>query len=162
MSEKTIYLETYDPNWEEKFDRAKAKFDALTAKGRLTNAEAIEYRSLSTLMCTICDAGLKTPQEYMERHLKYTIQEADDLGLVIRWPDVPPDASIDTVRAAIAEVVAYVDRAKRDRLIIAERASVLAAALENAPPQKWSWRWRLWAMLPWPGRRDRNDARGSV
>lgn len=157
-----MLLETYDPKWEEKFERVQAQFDRLTAKGRLTNAEAAEYRSLAALLCTICDAGLKTPQEYMQRHLSFTVKEADELGIVFRWPDVPPDAGIDTVRAAVAQANAYVENVKREREISGHLARALVAVPDVPPPPPRSWRARCWAMLSRLGRRDRLGPRGSV
>ncbi|RSY04019.1 hypothetical protein DAH81_24090 [Sphingomonas koreensis] len=159
MTDKTLVLETYDPKWEEKFDRVLARVHALDAKGPLTNEESAEYRSLAGLLCTICDAGLKTPQDYLQRHLTFTVKEADDLGIVFRWPDVPPDAGIDTVRAAVAQANAYVESVKREREMSGHLARALAAVPDVPPPPQRSWPARCWAVLCRLGRGDR---RGSV
>lgn len=156
--ESPTYLETYDPKWQEKFDRIMPRVNELNAKPWLTNEEVREQRNLAALLCTICDAGLKTPHDYMKRHLSITIKEADELGIVCPWPDLSPDAGIDTVRAAVAEVVAYVDRVKRDRELSEHRERALAAVpvVRPAPPPPPSWRDRCRALL------SRLGGRGSV
>lgn len=162
MPEKPIYLETYDPKWQEKFDRIMPRVKELNEKGWLTNEELAEQKSLAVLLCTICDAGLKTPQEFMERHLYFAVKEADKLGIVFRWPDVPPDASIYTVREAVAEVTAYIEMVKRDREREAHRERFRDAE-QYQPTPKPSWRNRFGAMFASRlGRDDRDDMRGSV
>ena len=152
-----MLLETYDPKWEEKFDRIMPRVDALNHKSWLTNEELAEQKSLAALLCTICDAGLKTPEEYMRRHLSFTIREADELGISVWWPDVPPDAGIDAVRAAVAEVVGHVERVKREREREAHRQRLGEVEQVRPPLPRRSWRARCWAAI-----KDRLGGRGSV
>ena len=97
----------------------------------------------------------------MRRHLYFTMKETDELGILCPWPDLSPDAGIDAVRAAVAEVNAYVEKVKRDRELAVHRERALAA-VPHVPPPRSAWRAR-WTMLKDRlGRRDRCGGRGSV
>lgn len=151
----SMELETYDRNWKRKFDRIEARIKELDAKGWRTPQEVAEYRNLSKLMCEISDAGLRTPELYMRRHLALTIRDADENGITAWWPKLSAYADIDTVRAAVSEVQAYVSAVKKRRQTIAvcERAGMTPQVLTEVP--KVSLRTR-WAMLKfWLARKQR-------
>jgi hypothetical protein len=132
-------LETYDPNWEEKWHRVHTRVAQLNAKDCLTLEDAAELHNLTPLLCTIVDAGLKMPDEYVQRHLSLTLPEADRLGIWAWWPQVPEDADFDTVRAAVRDVFTYVDTVKRRREIIARCRDVgmVPQYLPPVPPTDW-------------------------
>lgn len=116
-------LETYDPDWQAKWDRAHATLRALETHEVNWHALTGEDRAhldrvdkLRRLLPVIFDAKHRTANEYIRFHLSLTMQDAEREGLVIEHPWLPDDAGIDAARAAVAEVVELVENEKRRRL----------------------------------------------
>ena len=139
-------LETHDPKWTSKWDRVFPRVRELNGKGWLTPDEAIEHRNLTALLCTICDAEHRTPNDYVRLHLSLTLLEADRLGIWAWLPILPDNAGIDATQAAVRGVTAYVDAVKRRRSLLhaCRRAGVTPQLVPELP--KLDWRSRL-AML---------------
>lgn len=141
-------LETHDPDWQTKWDRAHAMMRELEVRdwSSLTADDRDRLDKLRRLLPVAFDASHRTANEYIDLHLSLTLKEADQFGIWAWLPRLPDDADIDATRAAVAEVNAYVDTVKHRRETFAHcrRAGIKPRYVRPLP--KLSWRTR-WAML---------------
>lgn len=110
-------LETHDPDWQAKWDRAHAMMRALEVRdwSSLTADDRDRLDKLRRLLPVIFDARHRTPDDYIRFHLSLTFRDAARDGLVLDYPRLPDDAGIDAAGAVVAETVALVERDKRRR-----------------------------------------------
>lgn len=141
-------LETHDPDWQTKWDRAHTMMRELEVRdwSSLTADDRDRLDKLRRLLPVAFDASHRTANEYIDLHLSLTLKEADQLGIWAWLPRLPDDADIDATRAAVREVNAYVETVKRRRDLLAacRRAGVKPQLVPDLP--KLGWRTRL-AML---------------
>lgn len=140
-------LETYDPKWPEKWERAQAIMRELEIReSSLTADERDQLNKLRLLLPVVYDAGHRTANDYIRFQLSLTLKEADQLGIWAWLPSLPDHAGIDAARAAISEVVTYIDTVKhrRETFAICRRADMTPTYVRPLP--KLTWRTRL-AML---------------
>lgn len=151
-------LETHDPKWASKWDRVFPRVQELNRKGWFSADEAAEYRNLSALLCTICDAEHRTPNEYIRLHLSLTLQEADRLGIWAWLPTLPDNAGIDATQAAVTEVNRYVERVRhrRELFAVCRRAGVKPQLVPDLPKLNWRIRWAMLRFRVGRGRRNRS------
>ena len=115
-------LETHDPDWEAKWDRAYAIVQKLEARridyGNLTDdgrAHLVQLNRVRLLLPVIFDAKHRTPNEYIAFQLSITMQQAEEMGLDLDYPWLPDDAGIDASRAAVREIVDLVEQEQAKR-----------------------------------------------
>lgn len=128
-------LETHDPDWQAKWDRAHVMMRELEVRdwSSLTPNDRDRLDKLRRLLPVIFDAKHRTPNDYIRFHLSLTVAQAARDGLVIDYPRLPDNAGIDATRAAVAEVVELVEREKRRRLEgVREQSEV-----KRAPAPTW-------------------------
>jgi hypothetical protein len=105
-------LETYDPKWADKWDRAKAEYDQLEAiPYRERSAEICErINGLSRVMGLALIAQFKTPGAYI-RFQYDTLYKAMFLqyGEVTDCPNLPDDAGYDAALAAVTAMAARIE-----------------------------------------------------
>lgn len=142
-----MMLETHDPRWAEKWDRAHAMMRALEAREalELTVEERDQLDKLRRLLPVVWDARHRTANDYIRFHLSLTLKEADELGIWAWLPQLSDSADIDEAKAAVAEVVTYVDRVKQRRAIRAacRRARIKPDHLPALSPLSWRTRWAM-------------------
>ena len=82
---------------------------------------------------------------YIRFHLSLTLKEADELGIWAWLPKLSDNADIDEAKAAVAEVVTYVDRVKQRRAISAacQQARIKPDHLPAPPQLSWQTRWAM-------------------
>lgn len=138
-------LETYDPKVPEKHEAYAREFRATSTKRGQTMADLARCKALAAAMCDACDAELKTPNQYIRRHLSFTLKEADELGIWGWLPTLPDDAGIDATQAAVRQVATYVDAVKRRRetLAVCARAGVEPQIIPKIPHVTWRTRWAM-------------------
>lgn len=126
-------LETYDPDWEAKWDEAHAEFVRLEAPdfSSLTPNSVERMQFLSRELCRLCDAGLRTPNEYLQRHLSHVLRQAEGFGLIIPFPDLREDAGIAATVAIVSDIGGLVQREERQRSLA---AAMERAGLDYSPP----------------------------
>lgn len=141
-------LETHDPKWAEKWDRAHGMMRELEARdwSSLTPDERDQLDKLRRLLPVAYDASHRTANDYIRFQLSLTLKEADQLGIWAWLPTLPDHAGIDAARTAISEVVAYIDTVKhrRETFAACRRAGMTPAYIRPLPQV--TWRTRL-AML---------------
>ena len=109
-------LESHDPHWRPKFDRHYARLRRLWAKdGVLTSDDVALMRNLAGVSCLALDASFESPTEYIRVHSWGALVKADHLGIWAWMPRVADDADLDTTRAAVARLHAYVNAVERER-----------------------------------------------
>ena len=109
-------LESHDPHWRPKFDRHYSRLQRLWSKdGVPTSDEAALMQNLAGAACLAIDASWETPTEYIRVHSWGALAKADHLGIWAWVPRVAHDADLDTTRAAVARLHAYVDAVERER-----------------------------------------------
>lgn len=141
-------LETHDPKWAEKWDRAHAMMRELEVRDwiSLSADERDQLDKLRRLLPVAYDAGHRTANDYIRFQLSLTLKEADQLSIWAWLPSLPDYAGVDAARAAIAEVVTYIETVKhrRETFAICRRAGMTPTFVRPLP--KLGWRTRL-AML---------------
>lgn len=141
-------LETNDPKWAEKWDRAHAMMRELEVRDwwSLSADERDQLDKLRRLLPFAYDAGHRTANDYIRFQLSLTLKEVDELGIWAWLPTLPKHAGIDAARAAISEVVTYIETVKhrRETLAACRRAGVTPTHVQPLP--KLTWRTRV-AML---------------
>lgn len=142
-------LETHDPDWQAKWDRAHAMMRELEVRdwSSLTPDDRDRLSKLRRLLPVIFDAKHRTPNDYIQFHLSLTLRDAARDGLVIDCPRLPDDAGIDAAHAAVAETVALVERDKRRAQAEREPSGAGPARLRSAfsrPRPSWWATWRSW------------------
>ena len=144
-------LETHDPDWQAKWDRAHAMMRELEVRdwSSLTPDDRDRLDKLRRLLPVIFDAKHRTPNDYIRFHLSLTVPQAAREGLVIDYPRLPDDAGIDVTRAAVAEVAELVEREKRQREVERrERPGANAAPAPVVLDRPGSGWWRSWLARP--------------
>jgi hypothetical protein len=140
-------LETYDPDWEAKWDRAYAMMRELEATDwfGLTPEDHDRLDKLRRLLPVVYDASHRTPNDYIRFHLSLTLQEADQLGIWAWLPVLPDSADIDRTRAAVAEVARYINAVKdrRTALEMYRRAGTKPKKFHPLPKLAWRTRWAM-------------------
>jgi hypothetical protein len=140
-------LETYDPDWEAKWDRAHAMMRELEVKdwSSLTAEDHDRLDKLRRLLPVVFDASHRTANAYIRFHLSLTLKEADQLGIWAWLPVLPDDADIDRTRAAIAEVASYIDTVKHRRTTfeMCRRAGMKPQYVRPLPELTWQTRWAM-------------------
>lgn len=140
-------LETYDSDWEAKWDRAHAMICELEARDwfSLTHEDHDRLDKLRRLLPVVFDASHRTPNEYIRFHLSLTLREADQLGIWAWLPVVPDDADIDSTRAAVTEVASYINAVKdrRRALEMYRRAGTKPKKFHPLPKLAWRTRWAM-------------------
>jgi len=140
-------LETYDPDWEAKWDRAYAMMRELEVRdwSSLTAEERDQLDKLRRSLPVIFDASHRTPNDYIRFHLSLTLKEADQLGIWGWMPVVPGDADIDMARAAVSEVSRYIETVKRRRTTVemCRRAGLRPGYISTPPNLTWRTRWAM-------------------
>lgn len=107
-------LETYDPDWMAKSDRAHAMMRALEVREHeLSQDERHQLFKLRKLLPVIFDAKHRTADQYVRFHLALPYAEANRLGIKVDIPQLPPDAGIDDAREAVRHVFEQLGAAKR-------------------------------------------------
>lgn len=137
-------LETHDPDWQAKWDRAHAMMRELEVRdwSSLTTDDRDRLDKLRRLLPVIFDAKHRTPNEYIRFHLSLTLRDAARDGLVIDYPRLSDDAGIDAARAAVAETVALVEHDKqRCEAERRERSVPDAPSVSDRPGSGW---WQGW------------------
>ena len=140
-------LETYDPDWEVKWDRAHAMMRELEVRewSSLTAEDRDQLDKLRRLLPVVFDASHRTANEYIRFHLSLTLKEADQLGIWAWMPTLPDDADIDMTRAAIADVANYINTVKdrRKAAEICRRAGIKPQYVRPLPRLSWHTRWAM-------------------
>jgi len=140
-------LETYDPDWEAKWDRAHAMMRELEVKdwSSLTAEDHDRLDKLRRLLPVVFDASHRTANDYIRFHLSLTLKEADQLGIWAWLPVLPDDADIDRTRAAIAEVARYIETVKHRRKTfeICRRVGMKPQDVRPLPELTWRTRWAM-------------------
>ena len=143
----SIVLETYDPQWQTKWDRAHKMMHELEA--REWSSLAVDDRDrldgLRRLLPVIFDARHRTANHYIRFHLSLTLKEADDLNIWAWLPVLPDDADIDTTRAVVSAVVSYIETVKhrREIFVACRRAGVRPQYIRSLPKLTWGTRWAM-------------------
>jgi hypothetical protein len=105
-------LETYDPKWAEKWDRAKAEYDQLQTIPFLERSgeDCERISNLSRVMGLAFNAQFKTPNAYV-RFQYNALYKAMFLqyGEVADCPDLPDDAGYDAALAAVTAMAARIE-----------------------------------------------------
>ena len=117
-------LETYDPDWSAKWDAAREEYAVLEAIKYVdrTPDQVGQMFSLAYEMGRLCDiAALRTPNEYLRRHLYHVLKDAADHGIPTHMPTLNDGAGIDATYAVIADMT---QRVKRAKAIIAVHGSL--------------------------------------
>jgi hypothetical protein len=139
-------LETYDPDWEAKWDRAHAMMRELELReSSLKPDERIKLDKLRRALPVIYDASHRTGNEYIRFHLSLTLKEADQLGIWAWLPTLPDDADIDMTRSAIAEVATYIDTVKHRRKTfeMCRHEGMKPQYVRPLPKVSWGTRWAM-------------------
>lgn len=140
-------LETYDPDWEAKWDRAYAMMRELEVRdwSSLTAEEREQLDKLRRSLPVIFDASHRTANEYIRFHLSLTLKEADQLGIWAWMPVLPDDADIDMTRAAIADVASYIETVKhrRQTFEMCRRVGMKPQYVRPLPELTWRTRWEM-------------------
>lgn len=140
-------LETYDPDWEAKWDRAYAMMRELEVKdwSSLTAEDHDRLDKLRRSLPVIFDASHRTANDYIRFHLSLTLKEADQLGIWAWLPVLPDDADIDRTRAAIADVTRYIDTVKHRRKTfeMCRQAGMKPQYVRPLPKLAWQTRWAM-------------------
>ena len=109
-------LESHDPHWRPKFDRHYSRLRRLWAKDGVPTSDDVGLmRNLAGVSCLALDASFESPAEYIRCHSWGALVKADHLGIWAWVPRVAHDADLDTTRAAVALLHAYVDAVARER-----------------------------------------------
>ncbi len=140
-------LETYDPQWQSKWDRAYQMMRQLEVRERsgLTTDEEQRLDKLRRLLPVIFDARHRTANEYIRFQLSLALKEADRLDIRAWLPTLPDSAGIDEARAAVAEVIAYIEATKhrREMLALCHRADSQVEPVRPLPSITQRIRWAL-------------------
>lgn len=140
-------LETYDPDWEAKWDRAHAMMRELEVKdwSSLTAEDRDRLDKLRRLLPVVFDASHRTAKEYIRFHLSLTLKEADQLGIWAWMPVLADDADIDMARTAISEVSRYIETVKQRRSTfeMCRRAGIKPQYVRPLPKLTWQTRWAM-------------------
>ena len=123
-------LETYDPKWQEKWDRANARLKALNDKpfGEKTSADWAEQNNLASLLCRISEAGARTANDLIDLYAPYFLLPAKRHGLIIEVPRLPDDTGYDEASAVLREFQRRVEAA------VLEAATKAEAKADPAEP----------------------------
>ena len=140
-------LETYDPDWQTKWERAHAMMRELEVRDwfALSADDRDRLDKLRRLLPVAFDASHRTANEYIDLHLSLTLKEADQLGIWAWLPRLPDSADIDATRAAVREVNTYVDTVKhrRETFAICRRAGMKPHYFRPLPKLAWRTRWAM-------------------
>lgn len=140
-------LETHDPDWRAKWDRAHAMMRELEVRdwSSLTADDRDRLDKLRRLLPVAYDAGHRTANEYIRFQLSLTLKETDELGIWAWLPNLPDHADIDAARAGVAEVVAYIETVKhrRETFAVCRRAGIKPGYVRPLPKLPWRTRWAM-------------------
>lgn len=129
-------LETYEPDWEAKWDVVNAEFRALETVpfAERSPDQIIRMRFLADEMCRLFDAGRRTPNDYLALHLPMILKKAESLGIIIAMPSLPDDAGIVATKALIDEIARPIQAEERQRSLA---DAMERAGLDYEPPPWW-------------------------
>lgn len=141
-------LETHDPKWAEKWDQAHTMVRELEGRQRwfgLAARDRDRLDKLRRLLPVAYNASHRTANEYIRFQLSLTLKEADQLGIWAWLPTLPDRAGIDAARAAVAEVVTYIETVKhrRETFAVCHRAGINPEYVRPLPNLPWHTRWAM-------------------
>lgn len=111
-------LDSYDPNWDQKWDKHHARLKAVEREliDDPHNAELRrEYKDLAAVQCLAFDAKHRTANEYIDLHLSLTLRDADLHNIPAWYPRLPDDAEILEARAEVRKVCEWVEEVQQHR-----------------------------------------------
>lgn len=108
-------LESYDPQWKPKWERANARLKALNDKpaAERSSADIVEQRNLANLLGRISEASCRTANDLIDLYAPYFLLPATRLGLSFEIPRLPDNTDYDTAHAVLRAFEEHVGRGVR-------------------------------------------------